>query len=228
MRTLLLVAAATNAASLARHSANEARRSISVSHVSRGGWPQAAEHSAGLSDGSLPAAVVFDLDGCVWSPDMYMLWGGGAPFTGPDDDGNLADSRGQRVRMLGAIPEILSELKTDPKWKDTFVAVASCTDEPDWAQECMRKFQLKDGLCMKDVWHMEEIHKGNKQGHLKNIASQTGVPLGSILFLDNERGNCIDVAAIGVTVAYTPQGVTADAWARALERFPAPGEIITA
>ena len=30
---------------------------------------------------SLPKAVVFDLDGCLWYPDMYMLWGGGAPFS---------------------------------------------------------------------------------------------------------------------------------------------------
>ena len=24
---------------------------------------------------------VFDLDACCWSPEMYELWGGGAPFT---------------------------------------------------------------------------------------------------------------------------------------------------
>ena len=30
---------------------------------------------------SLPKVVVFDLDGCVWDPEMYELWGsGGAPF----------------------------------------------------------------------------------------------------------------------------------------------------
>ena len=48
----------------------------------------------------------------------------------------------------------------------------------------------------------------------------------SQLFLDNERGNCVDVASIGVTVAYVPDGVTADAWERALKLFPAPGEIL--
>ena len=117
---------------------------------------------------------------------MYMLWGGGAPFS-ENKDGTLNDRRGQRVRMLGATPAILHELKTDPKWKDTVVGVASCTDEPSWAQECMRKFQLKDGLCVKDVWDLEEIHKGNKQGHLRNIAKLTGVPLEQMLFLDNER-----------------------------------------
>ena len=25
-----------------------------------------------------PKLVAFDLDGTVWTPDMYMLWGGGA------------------------------------------------------------------------------------------------------------------------------------------------------
>ena len=66
------------------------RRSVAFTNVAarRGSWPLAQAHSAGLSDSVLPAAVVFDLDGCVWSPDMYMLWGGGAPFSGPDANGD--------------------------------------------------------------------------------------------------------------------------------------------
>jgi len=79
-----------------------------------------------------------------------MLWGGGAPFrVGPDD--GLVDRRGQSVRMLGAVPEVLRELKTDPKWEGTVVAVASCTDEPAWAQECMAMFDIGGGLCIKDA-----------------------------------------------------------------------------
>ena len=52
---------------------------------------------------TLPKAVVFDLDGCLWYPDMYMLWGGGAPFRvrsdgdldddDPDGDGNAGGTR---------------------------------------------------------------------------------------------------------------------------------------
>ena len=49
-----------------------------------------------------PRAVVFDLDGCLWYPDMYLLWGGGPPFTA-EPDGSLVDSKGQRVRLLGAV-----------------------------------------------------------------------------------------------------------------------------
>ena len=30
----------------------------------------------------LPRVLAFDLDGCVWDPEMYELWGrGGSPFT---------------------------------------------------------------------------------------------------------------------------------------------------
>ena len=79
---------------------------------------------------------------------------------------------------------------------------------------------------MKDVMDIEEIHKGNKQGHLRAIAEQTGIALEDMIFFDNERGNCVSVSAIGVTVAYVPNGVTADAWDRALASYPSPGEII--
>ena len=54
-----------------------------------------------LAEG-LPKAVVFDLDGCLWAPDMYMLWGGGAPFE-VREDGDLDDRNGARVRLLGAV-----------------------------------------------------------------------------------------------------------------------------
>lgn len=202
---------------------------------------------------TLPKAVVFDLDGCLWYPDMYMLWGGGAPFNRAAE-GDLVDVSGAKVRMLGAVPEVLLALKTDARWKDTVVAVASCTDEPEWAQECMRKFEIGEGYCIKDAMQIEEIHKGNKQGHLKNIAAQTGIALEEMLFLDNERmaaslelaqssmpradslitrfsatppgGNCLDVAELGCTVAWVPEGVTAGAWMTTLERFPEPGSIL--
>ena len=86
-------------------------------------------------------ACVFDLDGCLWAPDMYMLWGGGAPFR-EGKSGELFDCSGSKVVLLGAVPEIMYALKTDSKWKDTLCAVASCTDEPGWADECMQKFNL--------------------------------------------------------------------------------------
>ncbi|KAL1504426.1 hypothetical protein AB1Y20_010832 [Prymnesium parvum] len=178
-------------------------------------------------DASLPKVVVFDLDGCLWSPDMYMLWGGGAPFT-PRADGDLSDASGRRVHLLGDVRRILFELKAEERWQGVVVAVASRTDEPAWARECMQKFEVGprgSGVFLADCIAVEEISKGNKQKHFKRIAETTGVRLEEMLFFDNERENCLDVAALGVTVAWTPEGVTAGAWEQSLARFPEPGAI---
>ena len=87
----------------------------------------------------LPRALVFDLDGCLWAPEMYELWGrGGAPFT-LTKNGNLKDRGGEEVGLLGDVRNIMLELKTDEKWKDTVIGVASTCDEPSWAQECIEK-----------------------------------------------------------------------------------------
>jgi magnesium-dependent phosphatase 1 len=191
-------------------------------------WARSALPRSGPPHASLvtPAVAVFDLDGCLWAPDMYMLWGGGAPFV-VDEDGDLSDCSGRRVRLLGDVARIMYDLHKDP---DVIVAIASCTDEPHWARECMQKFVVSpkgvaEEVCIADCIDVEEITKGNKQGHLKRISEATGSELEEMIFFDNERGNCIDVAALGVTVAWVPEGVTANAWEDSLERYPSPGEI---
>ena len=70
---------------------------MSVTSVTR---PAALASSA-----TRPAAIIFDLDGCLWYPDMYMLWGGGAPFSKAAAGTDLTDVRGAKVRMIGAVPE---------------------------------------------------------------------------------------------------------------------------
>ena len=133
-----------------------------------------------------------------------------------------------QVYLLGDVRNILHELKTAAHWNGCVVAVASCTDEPEWARECMRKFEVGpagSGVCIADCMDVQEITKGNKQGHLRRISETTGIALEDMLFFDNERGNCLDVADLGVTVAWVPDGVTAGAWEQSLERFPEPGSI---
>ena len=85
-----------------------------------------------------PSAVVFDLDGCVWEPEMYELWGGGAPFT-DNGDGTLKDKAGRRVYLLGATREALRDLHCSDEWNGTVVAIASRTDEPSWAEACLQQ-----------------------------------------------------------------------------------------
>ena len=94
----------------------------------------------------LPKLIAFDLDGTIWTPDMYQLYGG-APFKA-DGDGTkkLYDSQGAPVKLLGISSRILQELKTDKKWQNTIVAWASCTDEPEWAAICMKLFKVVSGI----------------------------------------------------------------------------------
>ncbi len=80
----------------------------------------------------LPALIAFDLDGTLWCPDMYELWGGGAPFAEQAFDGVLTDKQGQPVRLLGITASIFHQLKYDPAFAHVKVAWVSCTDEPTW------------------------------------------------------------------------------------------------
>merc|ERR1711976_66657 len=121
--------------------------------------PMPRSSSSMSSNRSIPKALVFDLDGCVWDPEMYELWGGGgSPFT-LRKDGNLTDRSGTTVHLLGDVKNLMAEFKTDPTWSDSIICVASSCDEPSWARECIQKFPVgKDHkLKLKDVFDKNHI-----------------------------------------------------------------------
>ena len=165
-----------------------------------------------------PKVVVFDLDGCLWDPEMYQLsWRGGAPFT-PDGDAMLAQS-GERVVLLGAAREILRELRTTDDWSATKVAISSRTDEPAWAAELLDKFRVDD-MVLGDCFDAREITKESKSSHFRRLKEKYSCAYEDILFFDNEYGNCREISQLGVTVAFSPEGVTGDVWAEAVAAFP--------
>ena len=89
-------------------------------------------------------------------------------------------------------------------------------------------FRIGDGFHLKDVFptNIREIYKASKTTHLKAIAKKTGESLKDMIFFDNEYGNCKTVASIGVTVMYTPDGVTRENFEEALAKFPASGQVL--
>jgi magnesium-dependent phosphatase 1 len=181
-------------------------------------------------DKALPKLVVFDLDGCLWRPEMYELLyysgGAGAPFTPSDNDPNiLLTRRGEPVYLLGNVRQVMEELYLEPKWNDVKVGISSRTDQPDWARELLQKFQVDhdDGtFCLNDIFQGGPIQIASdaKVDHFRRIASETGVALEDMLFFDNEFGNCKDVSSLGVTVAYCPNGVDTSIWEEAVRAFP--------
>jgi magnesium-dependent phosphatase 1 len=191
---------------------------------------------------ALPKLVIFDLDGCLWRPEMYELLyysgGAGAPFTPSDNDPNILLTRkGEPVYLLGNVRQVMQELHLNPNWKDVKVGISSRTDQPDWARELLQKFQVEihhdddagGSFCLNDVFHGGpiQISSDAKVKHFRRIASETGVALEDMLFFDNEFGNCKDVSSLGVTVAYCPNGVDTSIWEAAVAAFPArAGNII--
>jgi len=179
-----------------------------------------------------PKVVVFDLDGCLWRPEMYeLVWfsgGRGAPFRpDPENPGSLLTRGDEPVYLLGDVRDVMKELYLDDTWKHVKIGISSRTDEPKWAKELLEKFKVEhgengDSFALGDVFASGpiEIAKDSKVKHFKRIASSCGVDMKDILFFDNESGNCKEVARLGVTVAYVPDGVTKEAWAVAQEVFP--------
>ena len=179
--------------------------------------PQTARRTPTLR-AAKPKVVVFDLDGCLWDPEMYMLsWRGGAPFE-PDGDAMLSQS-GERVVLLGAAREILRELRTTDDWSATKVAISSRTDEPAWAAELLDKFRVDD-MVLGDCFDAREITKESKSSHFRRLKERYACDYEEMLFFDNEYGNCREISQLGVTVAFSPDGVTGDVWAEAVAAFP--------
>ena len=160
----------------------------------------------------LPKAIVFDLDNCVWYPEMYQLYGG-APFT-ETPQRTLNDRKGTEVTLCGDVSNIMYELKTDPKWASTTICVASSCDEPAWAAECIKKFFIgKEGnYKLNDVLSPEhrEIYGCSKDTHFRNLHKKFGgkIKYEEMLFFDDRMYNHNAVSRLGVTCVFTPDGVT--------------------
>ena len=173
----------------------------------------------------LPPVVVFDLDGTLWSPEMYELWGGGAPFKSQRNGAHVTDSKNVKVELLGASREVMESLSTSQQFKsgELTLALASTCDEPAWARECLTKFMLHDGATqMGEIFAVHEIYKArDKTVHFQAIKKKTGRDFGEMIFFDNQTNNINDVSPLGVVCVYCPDGVTSEVWAKGLAKYHA-------
>ena len=138
--------------------------------------------------------IAFDLDGTIWSPEMYQLWGGGAPFKPAENGQDLIDSKGCNVRLLGISSELLHDIKHHVDLSHIKVAWVSCCDEPEWAHECLELFE-----SLREEFPDIEFHE--------------------MLFFDNEMRNIHNVEKLGVKCVYCPDGMTESIWEDGLKLF---------
>ncbi|KAG5469501.1 hypothetical protein LSCM1_02723 [Leishmania martiniquensis] len=178
----------------------------------------------------LPRVIVFDLDGTLWTPEMYQLWGG-APFKPHKQNPSIMiDKAGTEVCLIGKSRDILQTLATDPMWARTYLAVSSTCDVPKWAWELLEKFTFTDCAGKTVPMHTLfgdriEIYKGNKASHheailqkVKNIDPSVS-EYAQMLFFDNQTDNVHHVSRIGVTSYYCPGGMTEGTFEKGLEMW---------
>jgi hypothetical protein len=72
---------------------------------------------------------------------------------------------------------------TDPRFASTKIAVVSRTDEPSWADECLKTIRITGDLTMKKVIHFEEIYKEEKKKHFRNLQKRTGIDFKVSIYL---------------------------------------------
>ncbi|CAC9533229.1 Acid Phosphatase [Leishmania donovani] len=176
----------------------------------------------------LPRVIVFDLDGTLWTPEMYQLWGG-APFKPHKQNPSIMiDKSGTEVRLIGESRDVLQTLATNPKWANTYLAISSTCDVPSWARELLGTFEFTDCAGKTVPMHSLfgdriEIYKANKAKQHEMILQKVNrvdpsvSEYAQMLFFDNQTDNVHHVSGIGVTSYYCPSGMTKGTFEKGLE-----------
>ena len=196
--------------------------------------------------------IVFDLDFCVWKPEMYQI-------RGPPRLTNLksiqpkqprkrktnkqlqalsnlpkrpttnrkgmivTDSAGTPITVFDGASHALSEIN---QWRkqsdcniksDIKVAVASCTDEPGYARNCMNWLIVDDGSTLASCFDHIEIRPGDKKRHFESLHRITGIPFEEMAFFDDYDLNINSVSTLGVKCFHTPYGMSREVWNEALD-----------
>mmetsp|Transcript_14148 Transcript_14148/g.21463 ORF Transcript_14148/g.21463 Transcript_14148/m.21463 type:complete len:218 (+) Transcript_14148:147-800(+) len=205
--------------------------------------------------------AVFDLDYTVWLPEMYELHGppkrikkkrpsnsfSNKDSNDEDDDGEyiVVDRSNTQIRLFHGASYALSQINKlrDVDGMDILAAVASRTDEPNWAQSCMDWLIVphyddvdidtqhsstnmnsnsnanRKGKTLSACFDHVIIGFSDKKWHFRQIQKKTNIPYESMVFFDNEMRNIRSVEQLGVKCIYTPEGMTVEAWHEALGLF---------
>ncbi len=139
---------------------------------------------------------VFDLDFTIWNAGDTFCSETSPPYFWRDE--KLFDQQGRWIRLYPDSVEILKRLKKTGK----ILAVASRTNEPDWARQLLQLFDIDK------YFDITEIYPGSKVTHLRNIQEKVGCPFDQIVFFDDEILNIEENKSSGVICAWVKNGIT--------------------
>merc|ERR1740121_633931 len=126
-----------------------------------GGAAAEAEGAAGEAEGArVPRLIVFDLDACLWSPEMFEL--NSAPRAYDKEAGGVRAGH-DVVRLFPGAAAVLRALQTDARFAHTEIAVASSTTEPAYANTCLDQLVIgADDATVGSLVQYREIYPSNK------------------------------------------------------------------
>ena len=151
--------------------------------------------------GKLPSMIVFDLDDCLWTPEMHELPGcPEIPVHGELDPTGSTSQKGvvglqvpryrDTVTLYDGARRVLYELATNPIYKDVLLATASSSLEPSYSYACLAGIEILPGRTIGDMMSYNQIGRtGNlspdKVTHFRKLYEESGVPYEEMLFFDD-------------------------------------------
>eukprot|EP01061_Rhynchopus_euleeides_P018049 TRINITY_DN29887_c0_g1_i1.p1 TRINITY_DN29887_c0_g1~~TRINITY_DN29887_c0_g1_i1.p1 ORF type:complete len:185 (+),score=77.17 TRINITY_DN29887_c0_g1_i1:58-612(+) len=176
-----------------------------------------------------PKMIVFDLDACLWDPEVYLLDGTpNKPIEGDLGNGRrgiVAASDGrQQVQLHPGALYALQQLRGNP---DVKVAAASTSLNPSYSHAALNLLEVEPGVKIMSCFHHHEIGRSGhltsrKTTHFKHLREASGIEYSDMLFFDdcNWEDHVEDLQrTCGVTGWRTPNGLQMDDWHGALKHY---------
>ena len=202
-----------------------------------------------------PPLVVFDLDQCLWTPEMYTL--SRIPTNdvckigplGSKGIGKVGVMSGRDIiQLFPDALEILQDIYLD-KYPGMRIAAASSADTPlavNIGKTAMCILEILPGVTMRDVFakNWEKGFEGNLQigrtpplsddkatTHFPFIKQLTGIEYNEMLFFDDclWGDNCgrVEKKCAGVVAIRTPHGLRHKEWEEGLLKFTTKNTILS-
>jgi len=165
-----------------------------------------------------PSIVVFDLDACCWSPDLYLM-SGSPPFEYNKKTEVVTNSANEKITLCPGVAETWNEIMTNPEFQKTSIAIASRCWYYDWAIKLLNLYEVEPGKKMMDCCKYMEIYDRNKKNHFKSIKAKSGVEFEDMLFFDDMRDNINDAKSLGVVSVLCSDGFSRRKWKEGLMLF---------
>jgi magnesium-dependent phosphatase 1 len=151
----------------------------------------------------LPSMIVFDLDDCLWTPEMHEL--PGHPEIPVHGNLTPSDTSGKpqqgvfglqvpryrdTVTLYPGARRVLYELATNPIYKGVLLATASTSLEPSYSYACLAGIEILPNLTMGDMMSYNQIGRdGNlswdKTTHFRELHEESAVPYNEMVFFDD-------------------------------------------